>query len=355
MANIITQWFNRSLSNPQIVVLALLLVAGATILGFASDILAPLLVSLIIAYLLDGLVEAFRRLGVPGGLALAIVYMLFIGSLLLFLFTMFPLMAQQVRSFLQDFPAIAERGQALLMQLPQMYPQFFDESQIVDFISGLRTEIAKVIHTLLSTLFTSISGFIALLVYLVLVPLLVFFFLKDKAVLIQWSMNFLPAKEGRNLTLSVWKEVNGKISNYIRGKMIEILIIWAITWVVFAAFGLNYAALLSFLVGVSVVIPYLGVIVVTIPVAMVAYAQWGFGDDFIYLMIGHLVVQFLDGNLLVPFLFSEIINIHPVAIIAAILIFGSLWGVWGVFFAIPLATLVNAVLRGWSQQSQSSR
>jgi len=64
-------------------------------------------------------------------------------------------------------------------------------------------------------------------------------------------------------------------------------------------------------------------------------------------MIAYAVIQALDGNLLVPLMFSEVVNLHPVAIILAILIFGGLWGFWGIFFAIPLATLVKAVINAW--------
>jgi putative permease len=62
----------------------------------------------------------------------------------------------------------------------------------------------------------------------------------------------------------------------------------------------------------------------------------------------------LDGNLLVTLLFSEVVNLHPVAIVAAVLVFGGLWGFWGVFFAIPLATLVQAVLKAWSQHRKKN-
>ena len=64
-------------------------------------------------------------------------------------------------------------------------------------------------------------------------------------------------------------------------------------------------------------------------------------------MITFIITQLLDGNLLVPFLFSEAVNLHPLIIIIAVLIFGGLWGFWGVFFAIPLATLVKAVVNAW--------
>lgn len=347
MAMLFKNWFEHSFSNPQVVVLFFLLLLGVFVISFASDILAPLIISLVIAYLLDGVVGALRRYRISPFISMLSVYILFISVLLFVLIFMLPMMTLQIADFLQDLPAIIERGQALLLQLPQSYPQFVDENQITEFISSLRNEISGIAQAILSTLLTSLAGFITVLVYLVLVPLLIFFFLKDKEQLLKWCSAVLPRKENRDLTLEVWREVNQKISGYIRGKMIEIVIVWIVSWVVFQSLGLQYAALLSLLVGLSVVIPFLGAAVVTIPIAMVAYAQWGLTSDFLYLMVAYAVIQFLDGNLLVPLLFSEIVNLHPVAIISAILIFGGIWGIWGVFFAIPLATLVNAVLRVW--------
>jgi putative permease len=118
---------------------------------------------------------------------------------------------------------------------------------------------------------------------------------------------------------------------------------------------LKYSILLAVLVGISVLVPYLGAAVVTIPVAVVAYFQFGWGSDFAVVLIAYGIIQALDGNVLVPLLFSEVVNLHPVAIIVSVLVFGGLWGFWGVFFAIPLATLVNAVLRAWPVSSDEGR
>jgi putative permease len=101
------------------------------------------------------------------------------------------------------------------------------------------------------------------------------------------------------------------------------------------------------LVGLSVVVPYVGAIVVTVPVVLVAYFNFGLTAPFFYVTGAHVVIQFLDGNLLVPLLFAEVVNLHPVATIASLCVFGGLWGFWGVFFAIPLATLIQAVLTAW--------
>jgi putative permease len=186
---------------------------------------------------------------------------------------------------------------------------------------------------------------IALVIYLILVPLLVFFFLKDKGPILGWLQRYLPKESG--LATKVWHEMDHQIGNYVRGKFTEIFIVGGVTYIVFVAMGINYAMLLSVLVGLSVIVPYIGAAVVTIPVAMIGYFQFGWGADFAYIMLAYGIIQALDGNVLVPLLFSEAVNLHPIAIIVAVLVFGGLWGIWGVFFAIPLATLVKAVLNAW--------
>ncbi len=129
--------------------------------------------------------------------------------------------------------------------------------------------------------------------------------------------------------------------------MIEILVVGIATYIAFLFFDLRYAVLLSVAVGLSVLIPYIGAAVVTIPVAIVALFQFGLSPEFGYVMLAYGIIQALDGNVLVPLLFSQAVNLHPVVIIIAVLFFGGLWGFWGVFFAIPLATLVKAVLNAW--------
>ena len=188
-------------------------------------------------------------------------------------------------------------------------------------------------------------GLLTLLVYLILMPLMVFFFLKDKSVIVAWVQRFLP--EDRRLAAQVWADVDTQIGNYVRGKFIEVVIVWAATYVTFALMGLQFSMLLGALVGLSVVIPYVGAVVVTFPVTIIAYFQWGFTSEFAYLMVAYAIIQALDGNVVVPLLFSEVVDLHPIAIVTAVLVFGGLWGFWGVFFAIPLATLVQAVLKAW--------
>jgi putative permease len=344
MIDVIKGWFEKHFSDPQAVLLAVFLILGVILVLYWGKILTPVLASVIIAYILEGLVKKISHFGVPRYFSFLLSYALFITALSLILVGLVPLVISQISQLVIDFPHIINKIQQLILSIPEDYPMLADQ-EIEKMLDSFSSGLVSVGQKLVSVSLESAVDVFTVLVYLVIVPLLVFFLLKDKVKILQWFRRFLP--ERRSLAYSVWKEVDAKMGNYIRGKMLEIVIIGVATFIPLKYMGMNYAATMSLLVGLSVIIPYVGAVAVTIPVALIAWFQWGASSDFIYLMVAYLAVQFMDGNVLVPLLFSEVVNMHPAAIIVAVLFFGGLWGVWGVFFAIPLATLVQAVINSW--------
>jgi len=342
---LITDWFKRHFSNPEVVFLAVALIAVFTVVLVFGDILGPVIASIIVAYLLEGIVKVMERHRVPRLLAVVLVFTVFMLALVFVMLGLIPLLSSQLTELVQQIPSFLARGQEVMMRLPERYPEIVSAEQVNEVITVLRRELTLFGQRVLTLSLTSVGGLISVLLYLVLMPILVFFFMKDKHRILTWLLRYLPSDY--KLAQQVWQDVDAQIANYIRGKFWEILIIWGVCFVTFSYFGLDYAMLLGFLVGLSVLIPYVGAAVVTIPVYLIAWFQWGWSAEFIYVAVAYLVIQILDGNVLVPVLFSEVVNLHPVAIITAILIFGGFWGLWGVFFAIPLATLVQAVLSAW--------
>lgn len=337
--------FNKHFSDPQVVILALVLLIGLAVAIFAARLLAPLIASVIIAYLLEGGVGFLERRGMPRFVAVTLVFLLFLTLFVVIMLLLIPLLAGQLGQFARELPAIAAKAQNLLLQLPERYPLIFSEAQINELLNSIRHNVNTLGQRVVVVSLTSAVQLMTFLVYLVLVPMLVFFMLKDKDKIVAWFLQFLPRE--RSLVNRVWADVDAGIGNYVRGKFNEILIVWVVTYVVFALLDLPYAMLLSLLVGLSVIVPYIGAAVVTLPVAAVAYFEFGVSSTFWTVLLAYGVIQFLDGNVLVPLLFSGVVDLHPVAIIAAVLFFGGIWGLWGVFFAIPLATLVAAVLKAW--------
>ena len=343
---IVSDWFQRLFIDPQAVILTVVLVLVASVILVMGRDLAPVLASLVIAYLLEGVVQlAQRRAHAPRLLAVGVVFVLFIAFVLFLLLGLLPMVSRQLTQLVQQFPNMIVHGQNLLLSLPALYPEFITEAQILEVINALKAEIATWGQKALSWSLAAGMGFITIAIYLVLVPLLVFFFLKDKDLILAWLHGFMP--HDHTLAQQVWREVDRQMGNYVRGKFLEILVVWVATYMAFAYMSLQFAMLLALMVGLSVIVPYIGAVVVTVPVALVAFFQWGWSSEFLWLLGVYLIVQGLDGNVLVPLLFSEVVDLHPIAIITAVLVFGGLWGFWGIFFAIPLATVVQSILKAW--------
>ena len=345
MFEIFREWKDRHFSDPQRVILGFMLLAGAALIYFLGGLLAPVMVSIVIAYLLDGLVSLLHRSRVPRLAAVSIVFAVFMIGMVVMILWLLPLVFKQVSQLVQQLPGMLATVQLRLNELPTRYPEVISETQVRQIINYLNTSLTTMGRQAVTLSVASVVGLMHLVVYLVLVPFMVFFLLKDKNIILEWGRRFLP--DNMDLTESVWKEANDQVTNYIRGKGWELLIIWAMSYVIFKALGLQFSLLISMFVGLSVIIPYIGVTVMGFVMALVAFIQWGWSQEFASAMGAYLVIQIFDGNLLAPLLLSGVVNLHPVAIVVAVLLFGGLWGLWGLFFAIPLATLANAVIKAW--------
>jgi len=348
MMDVFRKWYERYLFEEESILLLVLLGIGLVLLMTVGNILAPMLASIVLAYLMQGLADRLRSVGVPAMLSVWTAFLVFIGVFFGSIFVLLPLFWRQVISLAREMPRMFEQAKSWVQVLPMEYPQLISEAQVDQAMAAVQRELTAFAQTVVTYSLSTLPSLVAVLVYMVLVPILVFFLLKDRELIMRWTGSFLPNR--RPLLRRIWDEMDDQVANYARGKVLEILIVGLVTYGVFWFLGLNYAPLLAILVGLSVIVPYIGAAVVTIPVAIIGLFQWGLAPQFYWLMIAYGVIQALDGNVLVPLLFSEAVNLHPVAIILAVLFFGGIWGVWGVFFAIPLATLVKAIINAWPQR-----
>ncbi|GAB1261404.1 AI-2E family transporter [Aurantivibrio plasticivorans] len=345
MYSIFRNWINRYFADEEAVLLVLIMIGAVIVLMTMGDILAPMIASMIIAFLMEGMVARLRGWGVPHLVAVSLASIVFVGALAVIMLVLLPGLWQQLTRLMTDVPRMFGEWQSVVLLLPQKYPNIVSEPQIAQLMEAIAKRIGDFGQQVVSFSVTRLPILAAVIVYLVLVPILVFFFLKDGRKVLRFVASFLPNE--RPVMTKIGLEMNQQIANYVRGKVIEILLVGSVSYVAFIFLGLNYALLLAISVGLSVVIPYIGAAVVTLPIAMIAYMQWGWSSDFMTVIIVYGVIQALDGNVLVPLLFSETVNLHPIAIILAVLVFGGIWGFWGVFFAIPLATLIKAILNAW--------
>ena len=228
---------------------------------------------------------------------------------------------------------------------------YFSKEDIDLIFANLSNQINSLLSSALGQLAGTISLMFNAILYAIMIPLMVFFFLKDKNELLPIASFLLPKENG--FMQSVFSEMNDQLFNYVTGKFLEMIIVASASYILFAALGLPYAVLIAILVGLSVIIPIFGAILVTVPVVLIGLYEWGVSENFYWLLGFYLLIQILDGNVLVPILFSTRNNLHPAVIIVAILFFGGIWGFWGLLLAVPIATFIRAILRVWPKKELS--
>ena len=269
----------------------------------------------------------------------------------LFVLLSLPYVTGQIASLINELPAIVAFVENLFNDLIIRYPNFFTTEQVEEIFASSASLIPSIAEQVLIQLNTSFSAIMNALIFLILTPILVFFFLKDKSEMLSYLTYFLPKK--RSLLSKIWSDLNIQLFGYVRGKALEMLIVASITSLAFLFLEVNYSVILGILVGMSVLIPLFGAILVTIPVVAIGLFQWGLDTSFFIFLFVYFMIQILDGNVLFPLLMGNEVNLHPVLIILSILVFGGIWGFWGLLLAVPIATLIRAVFKVWPKKELS--
>ena len=345
MFNHLANIFRRIFSNEETIVFSLIILLTLIIFSLFIGVLTPFIISIIAAYLLVGLQKKIVTYNVPDNLATIFAFSIFIIIGAAMFVWLIPLLYVQLQSFVLDIPRLFNEFLNFVSSIPATFPDLVNSDQISVFFQAVSSELTSITQNIVKSSISGIQSTITVLLYVILFPILVYFFLFDRRNIIEGVLKIIPGD--RAMLSQVWSEMDVQLSNYVRGKVLEIFIVGIAAAILFASFGLNYGALLAVLVGLSVLIPYVGAFSITIPIVIIGLLQFGLGSQF-YLLIGlYLLLQFLDGNLLVPIIFSEAVKLHPIIIILAVFIFGNMFGFWGVFFSIPLATFIKAVWNAW--------
>ena len=244
MIELVKSWYSRYFSDPQAIILTAVLVVGTTIVLTMGDMLLPVFASIVIAYLLEGVVRRMQHHGSQRLTAVVLVFCVFLAFLTFLFFGVAPLVSSQLSQLFTELPRYLLQGQQLLLQLPDIYP-FVTEEQVTEVVDLINRELTDMGSTIVSLSLSSIPGLITLAVYVFLVPVLVFLFMKDKERIWNWFGSLLP--KDRTLVSQVSNEMDLQLGKYIRGKFLEIMVVGVVTYIGFAILGIKYAILLSVL------------------------------------------------------------------------------------------------------------
>lgn len=345
MLDQINSFLKKIFSNEETIVFSFVILCAFLMMTFFGSVLTPFLISIVVAYLLVGVQKKIESFNISSKWALVITFAIFIVTGAAMLLWLLPILYTQLQAFVLDVPELFNNFLEFVSTLPAKFPELVTSEQITVFFQAVSSELSSITQNIVKSSIAGIQSTITILLYIILFPILVFFFLFDRKNMMDGLSKLVPGN--REMFSNIWTEMDMQLSNYVRGKTTEIFVVGLCAAIIFSLVGLKYSALLSVLVGLSVVIPYVGAFLVTVPVVIVGLLQFGLTSEFYILITLYLLLQILDGNLLVPIIFSDAVKLHPVAIILAVFIFGSMFGFWGVFFAIPMATFIKAVWNAW--------
>ncbi len=336
------EWRSR-LKQPKLWILITIGVLGAVVVFWFSDALGPVFAAAVIAYLLDGLVGRLEHLRVPRLLAVLLVMLGTVVLIGLTLFAILPTVAEELNALANQVPRLITRFEGWLAQMHESYPQYFPGDSVQEFLGRLRITVDDQLGRLITILLAWAGGTFSGGVGAVIALFLTFFILKDKMEIWAYLKRLFPTL-GHSTFIRVFNDIDQQMGRFIKGKFIVVFLLFMLSTLAYLFIGLNYWLLLGLLTGVSTFIPYIGAIVVAVPVVLVGLIQWGTMMKGLGTLAVYMGVQMVDANYLTPVIIGRETNTHPVAIIVAILLCGSLWGFWGVFFAVPILVVAKSVL-----------
>jgi predicted PurR-regulated permease PerM len=340
--------------SPRVVVLIVAAIALGLLLWMARDSVRPFIVGLLFVYLLDPPVRWLARHGVRRSIAILIVYVVGIVAVVEFLaLTLTPLLNEILR-FIADFPKLAADLDAQLQRLGEFYARLQIPVAIRDWIDGVIAGIGEggggaIDLTFLLPLLTGAGSFIGLLFGYLILPIWVAYLLKDKAVLVEQFDHAMPA----TWRFDVWaiiRTAERVFGQWVRGQLILGFTVGIFTFiglmilsqVVDPIFG-RYAVLLSIIAGVLELVPIIGPIISAVPAVLLAATS---GPAAVVAALAlYTLVQQVENNLLVPKIQGDAVELHPAAVMFAIIIGGALAGLLGAILALPMTAAFRDVVR----------
>ncbi|ACM19184.1 membrane protein, UPF0118 superfamily [Geotalea daltonii FRC-32] len=336
----------RSVSSRAVT--AILITAAIVAAGYAlRHTVSCFLLSFIIAYLLDPAVVALERRRIPRTYGIIILYLTLALISVFCIIYILPFTTLAWESLLRDLPGYVQKGKDLILGgKGELQPAFGNEEWLW-LMDTIWTNMDKLYEKLSAGVYAAAANVVFNLFNLILSPILVFFMLYYKHQIIDECVSWLPAERSETIR-AIGREINASVGGYIRGQLIVSVIVAVLSTIALFLLGIDYAILNGIFAGLASILPFIGVILATLPPLFFAYVEFQSGVVLIKVAASFAVIYFLEGYVVKPLVFQESMDLNPLLTIIVVMAFGELLGFWGIILAIPLAAafkIVSAQIR----------
>ena len=332
---------NTLLKSQQLIFLVASLFFGLLTLWIFGDLASPILISIVLAVLFRPVNTYFTKIGIPRKISVFITFLIVMLLASAFLLLFVPLFINETEAFIEDIPSLL----FILEPVTQALGSLNAPIESIESAQSLLSDLSGFLTGAISFGVSRAQETANLFLGLILVPIFLFFWLWDTETLSNGFSRFVPKK--RKFLSKVWNEANVNFQNYFKGKFIEVFIVAIFGSLLFYFLGLNSPILLGTTLGLSQLIPFFGPVFMTIPILIISLAQFGLDPYVIVILIAFGILQFIDGNIFLPFLMSGVVKLPAVVVLLSVFFFGAIFGIWGVFFSVPLASFVKSILDNW--------
>ena len=322
--------------------LTLLLIAVAIIAaGYAMrHTFSCFLLAFVIAYLLDPFVLFLERRKLARVYALTILYILLGLFSVFFLIFMVPLLNLRWESLIRDLPLYLQKVKVIIQTWEGRFEPAYASQEWRWLLDNLVGSMDNLFSRIGSGVYAAMSRVVFNLFNLILAPILVFFMLYYKKDAITGISNWLPAGQ-RDAILEAGREINANIGGFIKGQFVVSLIVAVFVTLALMFLGVDFPLLNGIFAGLASILPFIGVILATLPPLFFAYVKFQSGVIIFKVIAAFAVIYFLEGYLIKPLVFKEAMNLNPLVTIIAVMALGEMMGFWGILLAIPIAAAVK--------------
>jgi len=332
---------NNLLKNQQFMFLVTVILAGFISLWVVGDLSTPILASIVLALLFRPMQVYFIKIGIPERLSVFITFLIVVILALVFFLIFIPLFINEATRYWNELPNLVVISEPLL----DLLGQYNAPIESIEGAQSFLSEIAGYASDAVSFTISRLQDTANLLLTIILVPIFLFFWLWDTDTLSSGFSKLVPKK--RKFLTRVWNETNTNFQSYFKAKFVEVFVVAVSGSLMFWALGLNSPVLLGVSFGLSQLIPFFGPVFMTFPVLIVSLAQFGLDPYVIVILLFYGLLQNIDGNIFLPFLMSGVVKLPAVVVLLSVFLFGAIFGIWGVFFAVPIASFIKSLMDNW--------
>jgi len=321
-----------------------------------SNILFTVIISLIFSYLLNPIINYLERHNISRGLGIILLYIVVFGIIIAISISFIPRLGNELKEVLMVLPSYFSTITDFFKDLYDKYYNLENISPIIENVEGLIFDninrLQEVLLTSMTKLFTGVGSLLNRMISLVLIPILTFYFLKDKDKLINQVFLIIP-KNKRSEIKELLTQIDKSLSQFVRGRLILAIYVGVATTVVLLILDINFAIVIGLLTGIADIIPYFGPFLGFVPAVLFAFLDSA--TKGIWVAVIFILIQWVENNVLGPKIIGDTTGLHPITVLLSLIIAGNIYGVLGMVFVIPVVSILKILFGFFIDKARKRR